>query len=70
MLGGIGVNRLLKIIALIMTTSKLISLWYAKFCIEQIKPKLSFETFCILMKQNDFDFAQAMECYKSRFLID
>jgi len=53
-----------------MTTSKLISLWYAKFCIEQIKPKPSFKTFCILMKQNDFDFDQAMDHYKNRFLID
>ena len=50
-----------------MTTSKLITLWYKKFCIERIKPKPSFKTFCNLMKQNDFDFEVAMEYYKDRF---
>ena len=50
-----------------MNTSELITLWYTKFCMERIKPKPSFKTFCILMKQNDFDFDVAMEYYKDRF---
>ncbi len=53
-----------------MTTSELIELWYTKFCIELAKPKPSFKTFCILMKQNDFDFDQVMKYYESRFLSD
>ena len=53
-----------------MNTSELISLWYTKFCIELIKPRPSFKTFCVLMKQTNFDFDRMMEYYKKRFLID
>lgn len=63
---GVAINNLLPC----MNTSELIELWYTKFCIELVKPQPSFETFCILMKQNDFDFDQVMKYYKRRFLSD
>jgi len=50
-----------------MTTSDLIKLWYTKFCIERIKPRPDFKTFCNLMKQNDFNYERAMDYYKKYF---
>ena len=50
-----------------LATSKLIALWYRRFCMEKERPVPSFKTFCQLMRKHDFNFDQSMEYYKKNF---
>jgi hypothetical protein len=50
-----------------MTLSQLIELWYTKFCIEMIRPRPDFKTFCSLMEHRGWDYDSAMEDYKRKF---
>ena len=50
-----------------MTRSKLIALWYRRFCMEKATPVPSFKTFCLLMEKFEDDYAEAMKYYKKTF---